>query len=655
MDPITGYVVSTACTFVVDSMLTSFKNKQNEEIREALDEYNRISLEKGHMAALDRLELLREAKLNLQKEEWENMCILRQNAHDTLVSAIARLSDLDRWPLSVPPLVINNLPLKYGLIETNDIFIEPLHVIITPSNSKRFNKLYYQTIQNELSTYFQLNHNTCSNHPIIYYKECWDNSRLNFNPLISNVNAKLNAVPVVIITPKLIKTKYKLCVSYWNIHGWSKNRIGRKESFQVELPNMDNFIEFDSEVLQNNGLNILIQSIGFTTSMLCDKYMWSTYNVAPQLIAMLHDAYPQDENKNCIVSVYHGYISFLKESLERNSVCPVLNMASITNYLKSTDVICRRKEGLDAVLSSCPKINNEVKRPNVLSNILFFGEGNMRPLVEYCSDYYWLYQYPLEDLIVLQKTWVGCSLTDRIKSCKEFTIEDFKNKHDENFEDIINGINKRFDQSMRYDYQCAINDIKKKAGNVNDLHSILYHDLSIKFKNSFSNIVPQICDNVVRTIICDKRELLNDNYKKILNSFLNECDFLPKTLVYEAANGALYFLEQDIINGSYPNSDFWIKEQFYFYSSSLVNAIVYSHINVPLFGKDQLLFGFSTNHCHYIFNKYMDCPRSCVIRLTKTYVERCFGIDYVPPTHTDSYDYLSEDYMNELPGSERVG
>lgn len=115
IDPLTTFIVSTAASCVVKSILNHRENKHKAEMQAAIEAYQREALGRGHKAALSRLDKLRDIKLQILRDEWDNVRLSRQNNHNALINSIAKLSDIDNWPLSVPPIVINNLPLKYGL------------------------------------------------------------------------------------------------------------------------------------------------------------------------------------------------------------------------------------------------------------------------------------------------------------------------------------------------------------------------------------------------------------------------------------------------------------------------------------------------------------------------------------------------------------
>lgn len=656
IDPLTTFIVSTAASCVVKSILNHRENKHKAEMQAAIEAYQREALGRGHKAALSRLDKLRDIKLQILRDEWDNVRLSRQNNHNTLINSIAKLSDLDNWPLSVPPIVINNLPLKYGLNGSDDLFVEPLHVIITPTINKSFNTLLFCNLENELSNYFHLNHSANSNHPIIYYKGCWDKTRLNFNPLIDNLNTKLNTVPVVIITPQISRGKFKLSITCWNIHGWNDS-IGQKSNFIVDLAIDESVSDvLNKHFLQSKSFDILIQSMGMIVSMLSDKYMWSTYKIPPQLLKMLSGAWNQCNTPQNIISIYRSYLSFLRDSINNNTISPVLDMEHVVNYLECTDAVCRKKDGLSIVIEYCPKNRDCIQYPKTLADILFFGEEYMRPLVKYCSDFYWLYQYPIDELIVFQKTWVGCSLTDRINNYVEINVDDFKKNHCENYSDIISCIRGRFEYLLKSDYKTAICAIKDKEGVWNELYHPLYGMLSEKFQTSFNRCIPSICQQVKIAIISDKLKNLSTNYQIEFNLFSQLYTFLPGNLIFEASNDALYYLEEKIRNYKYPTSNFYESEKSYFRAYNLINDIVETHINVPFIGKDQLIVKYSIEQSNYFFSKYMSYVWESVVAVANAYVERCFGIPYVPPTYHDyDNDFYHEDYSNELPGSERVG
>ena len=254
----------------------------NQALQQKHQEFQQASLERNHERMM---QLLREGHTMQEQIEHEMHKTRIENIgedFDKLIQRVFQQHALQKWPLSVLPMVMKNQSL--GSYRANSDENIALHVIFTPSNCDNFNASIFPQIENELEVFCNQHWNTLSSHPILFYGEAWKSCKAPTDNEIAQLYADLPHLPALMITPYFRPDNGKLV---FNIHMWG---IGEKKDLEMR-PTNDEFSKYDTYVPNINYDDDLVQltikefvpylqcMIGY----LADVYFWSTHNIVPVL------------------------------------------------------------------------------------------------------------------------------------------------------------------------------------------------------------------------------------------------------------------------------------------------------------------------------------------------------------------------------------
>lgn len=331
----------------------------NQALQKKQQEFQQASIEHNHERMM---QLLREGQALQEQIEIENHETRIRNIgedFDALIKRVFEQHALQKWPLTVLPMVMKNQSL--GSYRTNNDENIALHVILTPSNCDKFNASVFQQIENGVEIFCNQHWNTLSSHPILFYGEAWKSGVAPTDNEIAQLQTALPHLPVLVVTPYFRPDNGKLV---FNIHMWG---IGNKQDLMIE-PTKEEFSLYDKYVSNSTYDNDTIQTtikefVPYLQCMigyLADVYFWSAHNQAPILPSLLAiGAVNTDGMKYLIDSSERNY-TLLFDKVEQHTKLfqeDSLKLYFAISPLLSIDIEKKKDKVKDLIDSYCNRIN----------------------------------------------------------------------------------------------------------------------------------------------------------------------------------------------------------------------------------------------------------------------------------------------------------
>ena len=314
----------------------------NQELQKKQQEFQQASLERNHERMM---QLLREGQALQEQIEIENHETRIKNIEkdfDALIKRVFEQHALQRWPLTVLPMVMKNQSL--GSYRKNSGENIALHVILTPSNCDKFNASVFPQIENGVEIFCNQHWNTLSSHPILFYGEAWKNGMAPTDSEIAQLQADLPHLPVLVVTPYFRPDNHKLV---FNLHIWG---VGDKQELMIE-PTEEEFSLYDKYVSNSTYDNDTIQTtikefVPYLQCMigyLADVYFWSVHNIVPILPAIFAVGGLSIKNKmvqnlrDWYTDIYESNVRILENTIASSDILVLLlrYLVSTTNVLDS--------------------------------------------------------------------------------------------------------------------------------------------------------------------------------------------------------------------------------------------------------------------------------------------------------------------------------
>lgn len=228
-----------------------------EEQREELQKYlQNKQIEASKEIALFQARAMRQTQ----------MLLAQKHAQDTLQDHLLQ-DALKTFPLNVSPLVLlknQSQPLghllafsdsesdfyksKDAIAQTYEeveairkrpdalnIFVAPVHIDSKIKNRKVLSDQIWDTIYQRIESFFTLNYNRSSDHPVIFYPTAWNDK---YNPgmhAAETLHYFLKDLPCVVIEPRFDGTTFRMMFSSWGL-GYNSTLHHRTElSFQINI------------------------------------------------------------------------------------------------------------------------------------------------------------------------------------------------------------------------------------------------------------------------------------------------------------------------------------------------------------------------------------------------------------------------------------
>ncbi len=194
------------------------------------------------------------------------MLLAQKHAQDTLQDHLLQ-DALRTFPLNVSPLVLlknQSQPLghllafsdsdsdffksKDAIAQTYEeveairkrpdalnIFVAPVHIDSKIKNRKVLSDQIWDTVYQRIESFFTLNYNRSSDHPVIFYPTAWNDK---YNPgmhAAETLHYFLKDLPCVVIEPRFDGTTFRMMFSSWGL-GYNSTLHHRTElSFQINI------------------------------------------------------------------------------------------------------------------------------------------------------------------------------------------------------------------------------------------------------------------------------------------------------------------------------------------------------------------------------------------------------------------------------------
>lgn len=223
-----------------------------EEKREELQKY----LQEQQIEADKEIALFR-ARATRQTQ----MMLAQKHAQDTLQDHLLQ-DALRTFPLNVSPLVLlknqsQSLGHLLAFSEKNsdveieqvyeeveamrrqpdalNIFVAPVHIDSKIIDRKILSDQIWDTVYQQIESFFTLNYNRTGDHPVIFYPTAWNDK---YNPGLhaaETLHYFLKDLPCVVIEPRFDGTMFRMMFSAWGL-GYNSSIHHRTEmSFQVNI------------------------------------------------------------------------------------------------------------------------------------------------------------------------------------------------------------------------------------------------------------------------------------------------------------------------------------------------------------------------------------------------------------------------------------
>ncbi|MBQ9655540.1 MAG: hypothetical protein IJV38_05900 [Prevotella sp.] len=240
----------------IESQRMRFQERMEEQ-REELQKY----LQKNQIEASKEIALF-QARAMRQTQ----MLLAQKHAQDTLQDHLLQ-DALRTFPLNVSPLVLlkNQLQPLGHLLAFSDsdsdfyksegaiaqayeeveairkrpdalnIFVAPVHVDSKIKNRKVLSDQIWDTVYQRIESFFTLNYNRSSDHPVIFYPTAWNDK---YNPgmhAAETLHYFLKDLPCVVIEPRFDGTTFRMMFSSWGL-GYNSTIHHRIElSFPINI------------------------------------------------------------------------------------------------------------------------------------------------------------------------------------------------------------------------------------------------------------------------------------------------------------------------------------------------------------------------------------------------------------------------------------
>lgn len=312
----------------------------NQALQKKQQEFQQASLERNHERMM---QLLCEGQALQEQIEIENHETRIRNIgedFDALIKRVFEQHALQKWPLTVLPMVMKNQSL--GSYSANNGENVALHVILTPSNCDKFNASVFPQIENGVEIFCNQHWNTLSSHPILFYGEAWKSGVAPTDNEIAQLQADLPRLPILVVTPYFRPDNGKLV---FKIHMWG---VGNKQDLMIE-PTKEEFSLYDKYVSNNTYDNDTIQTtikefVPYLQCMigyLADVYFWSAHNIVPILPSVfavgglaIKDKMVQNL-RDWYTNIYESNVKILEKTIATSELLVLLlrYLISTTNVL----------------------------------------------------------------------------------------------------------------------------------------------------------------------------------------------------------------------------------------------------------------------------------------------------------------------------------
>lgn len=341
MEPITGIAMLVA-SIGIQFITNERNNEKAEEIakkqRQFRDLLDRQRLEHSFELQSEMNRIQTEMESSIHEMRMEEI----KNTPDLIVAKLAQGKNVESWPLNVLPFVIKGDSIG-SLIGGGSQTIS-IHCFLTPSNNPHFNKYVYTDLDIMLQSEINTNWSTRSSHPIYYYGGSWKDKNTDINHIatcIQQIEANLNSIPCIVITPKFTKEGVKFCIKIWGM-----GEDGHQD-YELFFPNVNDTDSFDSirfsynyslenkfdkndftgitdnaesaqeeaDIFVDTTINEFSSFLQVVIGTITDRYFWKIYGLRPVLPSMIAKGNISTDGLKWIVDgVKSLYFKTVKES-----------------------------------------------------------------------------------------------------------------------------------------------------------------------------------------------------------------------------------------------------------------------------------------------------------------------------------------------------
>lgn len=345
------------------------------------------------------------------------MLLAQKHAQDTLQDHLLQ-NALQTFPLNVSPLVLlknQSQPLGHLLAFSDvdaasasktsiaqvyeeveairqrpdalNIFVAPVHIDSKIKNRKVLSDQIWDTVYQRIESFFTLNYNRSSDHPVIFYPTAWNDK---YNPgmhAAETLHYFLKDLPCVVIEPRFDGTTFRMMFSAWGL-GYNSTLHHRTElSFPINIDAVLACSVYERSIKALDAIKEIDQTLDINEYGFGMKKRELERNV--DLFQALHIEERMNENRMQEIDALGIYNIFKIE--------PVQDLAMLADYLSA-------RIGLNlAVLADVHHLRSYDRDP-ILPKLLkpyfpnLYDDKHVREqlLKEYENSYVWLRREEIE-------------------------------------------------------------------------------------------------------------------------------------------------------------------------------------------------------------------------------------------------------------------
>lgn len=440
----TFFLITMGIGLVTGSASQWFGAYNSRKALERRHEYEKKVLENGHKQALEEYKKICEAQIDILKKEFEFRKHLLTAEYENEIQESAYLSSLGKWALRVTPSVLRGDLLMQGMIGSDDVpmnDVQPLLVLIAPSDDENFNKQILPKLNDNLDTYFNTYFNLSSSHPVLFGKDMWNSHIYVDSATIKGIADKIPNVPTLVLTPYIHESKLMFEMAHWCL-------AGKKENGEPIQSLQNNIIDFGVDFAFERGHNYsndevkmivgqLTESLQMSISVLDDKYMWYRYLRAPQMLEVIRSC-GMVVSDEAFDALYSDYVKMMIGSIESGGADPYVNQDDVLTCCINLDGTANKTDAFTAYVGCLPTPGEEIhiteldKLTSLPQFSLEFKAGMMNFCMKY-SNYYGIGFQVISKL--KQDFWIQKLLSDIQDNIEKehdrgvFSIYDFEKKY----------------------------------------------------------------------------------------------------------------------------------------------------------------------------------------------------------------------------------
>ena len=328
--------IGTMTMILANVGLSIFNNwagsRQSQQIAAKREKFERAAREGQRDRMLQTIREGQQLTLELEEQKHKERLFELNNQFDNLIKELAYSAAIEHWPLTTLPIVMKNQAL--GCILTNQEEKVALHSILTSSNCHEFNEYVLPKIESALEDYCNVNWNSLTGSPILFYSGAWKFNEAPSNIQVDSLKASLSNLPTLLITPFFRPQDHKLV---FQVHVWG---VGYNNSDQFSVPELDPSKEPNSTAKKKsseNGIRLqrdytdrlnwlaeeglieeavedLVPYLQCLIGYIADTYFWSAFGLTPQLPRLLNDNTINTDGMKYLVDDSFNYYNDLLEN-----------------------------------------------------------------------------------------------------------------------------------------------------------------------------------------------------------------------------------------------------------------------------------------------------------------------------------------------------